>query len=100
MPHQNKIKKSWEQRHAELTPAAQKRLLFKSCCAHSDVVKTRFRVSRVDGSDQWEWLHDGKWELIPADIIHTGERAPDGQPTLFAIGSSLPTCFFPGDGGI
>ena len=62
-----------------------------SCCAHSDVVKASFRVSKVTNGDEWN--------LIPRDIIHGGESAPDRQPTLFAIGN-LPTCFFPGEGGL
>ena len=86
--------------NAELTPEAQQRFNFKSCCAHSDVVKTRFRVNKVDGQDQWQWLSNGEWKTIPPDIVETGKTAPDGQPTLFAIGQDLPTCFFPPDGGI
>lgn len=86
-------------RNAELTPAAQGRLHFKSCCASSDVVRTRFRVNSVDGADEWEWLDGSEWEKIPADIVHQNEHAPDGQATLFAIGH-LPTCFFPPEGGI
>jgi hypothetical protein len=85
-------------RNAQLTAAAQQRFGFKSCCAHSDVVKTRFRVDRGSGADVWQWWHDGAWDTVPADIIHFGESAPDGQPTLFALGST-PTCFFPGDSG-
>ena len=84
---------------ATLTPAARKRFGFDSCCAHSDVVRTQFRVSRQDGTDQWWWLHNGAWKQVPADIIHWGEAAPDGRPTLFAIGSGEPSCFYPGDSG-
>lgn len=86
-------------RNAELTPAAAARLHFKSCCAHSDVVHTRFQVNKTDHGDEWQWLVDGQWRTIPPDIIHWGESAPDGQATLFAIGD-LPTCFWPPDGGI
>jgi hypothetical protein len=86
-------------RNAQLTDPAQKRLGFKSCCAHSDVVKTTFRVDKTTGNDEWYWLYDGNWKLIPGDIIHWGESAPGGEPTLFAIGN-LPTCFFPGQGGL
>jgi hypothetical protein len=86
-------------RDAELTDAAQRRFGFKSCCAHSDVVKTSFRVDKATDGDAWYWLKDGQWAQIPSDIIHWGESAPDGQPTLFAIGN-LPTCFYPGQGGL
>jgi hypothetical protein len=86
-------------RAAQLTEAAQKRFGFKSCCAHSDVVKTSFRVDKATAGDQWYWLKDGEWIQVPSDIIHWGESAPDRQPTLFAVGS-LPTCFFPGEGGL
>lgn len=86
-------------RNAQLTDAAQKRFGFKSCCAHSDVVKTTFRVDKATNGDAWYWLNAGEWTPIPSDIVHWGESAPDRQPTLFAIGS-LPTCFFPGDGGL
>ena len=50
----------WYQR-VELTAAARLRFGFKSCCAHSDVVKTRFRPTK-DGADGWEYL-DGKRSL-------------------------------------
>jgi hypothetical protein len=86
-------------RSAQLTDAAQKRFGFKSCCAHSDVVKTEFRVDKATKGDEWYWLNDGQWSLIPTDIIHWGESAPGQQPTLFAIGN-LPTCFYPGQGGL
>lgn len=79
-----------------LTEAAQKRFHFKSCCAHSDVVKTKFRVG---AGDEWWWLDDATWRRVPDDIIHWDQHAPDGQPVLFAVGGQ-PVCFFPGqDGG-
>jgi hypothetical protein len=92
--------RDWYER-AELTPAAQRRFNFKSCCAHSDVVRTRFRVGKSDAGDRWEWLDNGTWREVPADIIHFDEHAPDGQATLFVLpGTSQPTCFYPPDGGI
>jgi hypothetical protein len=85
---------------AELTPAAQQRFHFTSCCAHADVVRTKFRVGTA-GEDAWEWLDGSTWRAVPADIIHWNEHAPDGQPTLFVLpGTSSPTCFYPPDGGI
>jgi hypothetical protein len=86
-------------RNAELTAAAQSRFPFRKCCDHSDVVKTRFNVSRTSAGDEWYWLDGEIWRRIPDDIIHWDERAPNGQPTLF-IYSGRETCFFPGDGGI
>jgi hypothetical protein len=86
-------------RSAQLTDAAQKRFGFKSCCAHSDVVKTEFRVDKTSGNDEWYWMREGQWTPVPGDVIHWGESAPDQQPTLFAIGN-LPTCFYPGQGGL
>lgn len=86
-------------RNAELTPAAQEKFHFKSCCAHSDVVKTKFRVNKTNGADEWWYLDaDNQWQKIDDDLIHWGESAPDGQPTMFAIGS-MPTCFWPGASG-
>jgi hypothetical protein len=78
-----------------LTPAAEKRIGFKSCCDAGDVVRTRFRA---DG-DQWFWLNGDRWQLVPSDIIHWGEVTPTGQPILFAVGGKE-VCFFPGAGGI
>lgn len=80
-----------------LTPAAQQRFGYKSCCAHADVVKTRFRT--LGRADQWEWELDGRFEPVPADIIHWDQHAPSGEPVLFAIGGR-PVCFFPPAGGI
>lgn len=83
----------------KLTPAAKERFHFDSCCAHSDVVKTKFKVGGA-GNDQWFWLDsDGKWQRVPDDIIHWDEHAPGGEPVMFAVGAS-PVCFFPPDGGI
>lgn len=79
-----------------LTEAAQKRFPFKSCCAHSDVVKTKFKTTT---GDEWWWLDGATWRQVPADIIHWDQHAPDGQPVMFAVGG-LPVCFFPPDGGI
>jgi hypothetical protein len=90
--------REWYQ-HAELTKQAQMRFPFKSCCEHADVVRTQFRVNKVDGHDEWYWLDNGEWRRIPDDIIHWGEAAPDKQPTLFVY-KGHETCFWPGDSGI
>jgi hypothetical protein len=68
---------------AHLTPKAQMRFAFKNCCEHADVVKTQFRVNRLDAGDEWYWLDGQDWRRIPDDIIHWGETAPSKQPTLF-----------------
>ena len=81
----------------ELTPEAQKRIGYKSCCAHADVVKTQFRVSR--DNDLWFWQLNGEWVEIPPDIIWWDQHAPSGEPVLFAVGGK-PVCFFPPDAGI
>lgn len=92
-------------RNAELTPEAQKRFAFKGCCDHADVVKTRFRVSKRDGADAWEFWDDAasppSFQPIPPDIIHWGERAPGGAATLFRLGpGGALVCFWPPEGGI
>lgn len=86
-------------RNAKLTPAARKRLQFENCCDHADVVKTEFRVNKTDANDEWWWVDQGAWRRIPDDIIHHGESAPGGKPTLFVY-SGKETCFYPGTGGI
>jgi hypothetical protein len=94
----NSPHRDWYQTR-KLTPAAQKRLFFGSCCAHSDVVKTKFRPT-ADGDDGWEFVNGkGQWERVPNDIIWWGEDTPTGEPVMFAI-SGVPVCFFPGSGGI
>lgn len=86
-------------RTRELTPEAQARFNFKSCCDHSDVVRTKFRPL-PNGGDGWEYVDaSGKWSRVPNDIIHWGASTPTGEPVLFAV-NGAPTCFFPGDGGI
>jgi hypothetical protein len=86
-------------RNAELTEAAKKRFQFKRCCDHSDVFHTQFRVNKGNGQDEWYYKVEGKWKRIPPDIVHWGEAAPDGQPTLF-IYADMETCFYPGESGI
>lgn len=87
-------------RNAELTEAAQGRFPFKKCCDKSDVVRTKFQVNRTTAGDEWFYQDvPGHWKRVPADIIHWGESAPGGQPTLFVY-SGQETCFFPGSGGI
>lgn len=58
-----------------LTPAAQARIGYRSCCLHADVVKTRFRVSG-SGNDQWEWEREGAFEraFLQTSSIGTNMR--------------------------
>jgi hypothetical protein len=86
-------------RNAELTPQAQQRFPFKSCCEHADVVKTQFRVNRATSGDEWYWLDGETWRRVPDDIIHWGETAPNKQPTLFVY-QGKETCFWPGEAGL
>jgi hypothetical protein len=85
-------------RTRQLTPEAQKRIPFKSCCDAADVVRTKFRVGEA-GADVWEWLNGDKWQRIPDDIIHRDEFSPGGEAVLFAVGGQ-PVCFFLPQGGI
>lgn len=97
--------------NATVTEAAQPRLGFEKCCATSEVVHTKFEVRKKDGDDQWFYVDpkDGKTKQVPPDIIHWGESAPDGQPTLFVLTDDVadvhhlphgtPTCFYPGQSG-
>ncbi len=85
-------------RNAQLTPEARARFGFQNCCDHADVFRTKFRVNKTTGADEWDYLVDGQWKRIPPDIVHWGETAPDKQPTLFIYGGKE-TCFYPGDSG-
>lgn len=85
-------------RQAELTDEAKLRFPFKKCCDHADVFRTQFKVNHENGNDEWWYLDGEKWKLVPSDIIHVDEHAPDNQPTLF-IYSGKETCFFPGGAG-
>lgn len=97
---------SWY-KNQHMTPEAQQRMKkgWTSCCEHGDVFRTQFRV--VDdgskyGHDAWFYLApNGNWKQIPEDVIHFGEHAPDGRPTLFIYSNTgEELCFYPGkDGG-
>lgn len=87
-------------RQAQLTSAAQARFGFLLCCDNSDVVKTHFEVDHSTGRDVWTYEDvPGHMKRIPDDIIHWGQSAPGGLPTLF-VWKGQETCFFPGEGGI
>ena len=95
MPHHEWFNKQ------EMTPAARERLgvPWKSCCDNGDVFKTRFRVGE-DRSDQWQYLKDGEWRIIPPDIIKEGDT-PDHIPVLFINkNTGVELCFFVPQGGL
>ena len=84
-----------------LNEATRQRLQvdWHSCCSHGDVFRTKFKVGG-DGRDEWWYLKDGTWQKIPNDIVHWGEHAPDGRPTLFIYQSTgQELCFYPGEDG-
>lgn len=89
--------RAWYSRQV-INEAARIRLnvAWRGCCDHADVVKTRFSVNKTTNGDEWSYLDaDGvTWKKIPDDIIHWGDSAPGGQPTLFVY-QGKETCFFP-----
>src|SRR5215207_535488 len=94
------VRKKWFNSQ-QMNDAAQQRLgvPWKSCCDNGDVFRTRFRVAD-DHSDQWQYLKDGQWKVIPPDIIKS-EDTPDHLPVLFInrrTGDEL--CFFLPKGGL
>jgi hypothetical protein len=95
MPHHEWYNKQ------EINPAARERIgvPWKSCCNNGDVFKTRFRVG-ADRSDQWEYLKDGVWKVIPPDIIKNDDT-PDREPVLFINRTNgMELCFILPHGGI
>jgi len=73
----------------------------RSCCGAGDVVKTRFKVESAGGKypeDRWyAWL-DERWTAIPPEKI-VPDYAPDGQPYLFMLASTV-QCFVRPKGGL
>ncbi len=94
--------------NAQVPAPAIPRLGFIPCCSFSEVVRTQFRVDKTTGGDEWYYRDaGGVFRRIPPDIIHWGERAPDGQAILFVLDHDVmgnpkgtPTCFWPPDGGL
>ena len=84
---------------ANILPEARKRLHYWSkCCNHAEVFRTKFLPIKENGQDGYLYLAGDTWKRVPPDIIHWGEKAPDGRPTLF-IFQGKETCFFPAEGG-
>lgn len=73
------------------------------CCNESEIPKAEYRVStgaideRGYPKEEWWYKREGsdQWRMVPEDVIHWGEHAPDGQPVLFLLGGKE-RCFFPG----
>jgi hypothetical protein len=90
-------------REAQTMPNSTPRLKhgWVSCCEHGDVVDAKFEARKVDGRyrDEWYYKTDGMtgFKRIPDDIIHFGEAAPWGLPTLF-IYNGIEVCFWPPNG--
>jgi hypothetical protein len=82
----------------EILPEARKRLPWNKCCNHAEVLRTKFMPIKENGQDGYLYLIGEMWKRVPPDIIHWGEKAPDGRPTLF-IYQGKETCFFPAEGG-
>lgn len=89
-----------------ITDATKKRLSlpYSDCCGNGDVFKTRFRMIEDGskyGAETYEYEKNGKWLLIPPDVVQH-KRTPDGQPRLFlrSGGSGEPVCFIIDEEGI
>ena len=89
-----------------LTKAAREHFPFTSCCSHSDRFETTFKVDKSNGEDQWSYLVDGKWVLIPDYVIHYEGIGGEGKrfdqlraEGILYIYQGKPTCFWPPDGG-
>jgi hypothetical protein len=58
---------------SQMTTAATRERIqanwYISCCPHTDTVKARFAVSKVDGADKWFYQIEGtkEWRTVPAD---------------------------------
>jgi hypothetical protein len=92
-------------RNAETMPNSTPRKThgWVKCCDHADVVVAQFETQKFNGKYHEEWYYKTEgmsaFQRIPDDIIHFGEAAPYGLPTLFAYGGEL-VCFWPPSGAI
>lgn len=83
----------------EMTPASRERMQvpWKSCCDAGDHFQTRFRLVEDGskyGTETYEYLKDGVWKIIPADIVQR-KPTPDGSPVLFINKyTGVELCFF------
>lgn len=73
------------------------------CCHGSEIVKTKFRPVKGDKVDEdgWEWMNpkNGRWQVVPNDVIHWDEPTPTGEAVIFVLSGDV-RCFFPPqDGG-
>jgi hypothetical protein len=73
------------------------------CCNHGDVVDAQFEVRKTTSGYVEEWHYKtaemAEYKKIPNDIIHWGEAAPYGLPTLFVYNGEE-ICFWPPNGAI
>ena len=73
------------------------------CCNHGDVVNAQFEVRKTPTGYVEEWYYKtaemAEYKKISNDIIHWGEAAPYGLPTLFVYNGEE-ICFWPPNGAI
>jgi hypothetical protein len=76
---------------------------YVGCCNHGDVVDAEFEVRKTRSGYVEEWYYKiaemAEYKKIPGDIIHWGEAAPYGLPTLFVYNGEE-ICFWPPNGAI
>jgi hypothetical protein len=82
-------------------PRAEKGYI--GCCNHGDVVDAQFEVRKTRSGYVEEWHYKtaemAEYKKSPNDIIHWGEAAPYGLPTLFLYNGEE-ICFWPPNGAI
>lgn len=79
---------------AQLTPQAQARIGYTSCCQHSDRFVTKFRPE----GGHWYFEDEGQWKLIPDDTVHETDPNMPAQlrhEGVLFIYNGLVTCFWP-----
>jgi hypothetical protein len=76
---------------------------YVGCCNHGDVVDAQFETKKTPSGYVEEWYYKtpemAEYKRIPNDIIHWGEAAPYGLPTLFVYNGEE-ICFWPPNGAI
>lgn len=82
---------------AQLTPEAKQRFQWNSCCNQADRVKTKYTFN--DGTNEWHYWLNSKWNLVPDDVIHweddpTMPQQLKVEGVLFIYGGFV-TCFWP-----
>jgi hypothetical protein len=76
---------------------------YVGCCNHGDVVDAQFETKKTPSGYVEEWYYKtremAEYKRIANDIIHWGEAAPYGLPTLFVYNGEE-ICFWPPNGAI